>query len=237
MERINIIKEKLEQLKELDKKFSIFGAGRHKYNLNPSLNGQSIIEIEKENGITISNEYRQILTQLGNGGAGCGYGLESLTLENINPPYIGTKQLLRNWDDSKRIDLDMVNLDEISGYIKLFDYGCGIETCIIVNGEEKEELIFFDCDGRFEKIESKTLLDIYENWLDESLSTLTRVKNKLKSMSNLQDVIDDEWGLKNFSIKGMIYSIIEAETMVNGATRDDLQEYLDGQFKKWKDKN
>ncbi len=237
MTRINSIKEKLEQLKRLDKRFSTFGSSRHKYELKPTLSEQEIIEIEKENGITISNEYRLILKELGNGGAGCGYGLESLTLKNITPPYIGTEQLLRNWKDPKTIDLDMVNLDEISGYIKLFDYGCGMETCLIVNGEEKEDLIFFDCDGRFEKIENKSLLEIYESWLDESLAILTRVESKLKSMTNLKNVIDDEWALKNFSVRGMINSILDAETMINGATRNDLQEYLNERFKKWKSKN
>lgn len=169
MERINIIKEKLEKLKKFDKEFSIFGSYEHKYELNPTLTEQEISKIETENGITLSFEYRQILMELGNGGAGCGYGLEPLSLKNITPPYIGTKQLLRNWGDPKKIDYDMVDLGEISGYIKLFDYGCGIEKCLIVNGAEKEELIYFDCDGRFEKIEDKSLLDIYENWLNESL--------------------------------------------------------------------
>ena len=69
--------------------------------------------------------------------------LEQLDLKKINPPYVGTKQLLRNWEDPKQIECDMVDIDEISGYIKLFDYGCGMEYCLIVKGEEKEDLIFF----------------------------------------------------------------------------------------------
>ena len=91
----------------------------------------------------------------------------------------------------------MVDTDEISGYIKLFDFGCGMEYGLIVNGEEQGALIFFDCDGRFEKIEHKTLFDIYEAWIDNSLETLKRVQNKLEEMP-LQDVIDSEWELKNF---------------------------------------
>lgn len=208
MEKIKIIKEKLQKLKNLDKRYSIFGASRHKYQLKSTLSEQEISKIEKENGIFISKEYKEILKNLANGGAGCGYGLEPLTLNKINPPYIGTKQLLRNCENPQEIDLDMVDIDEISGYIKLFDYGCGMETCLIVNGEEKGDLIFFDCDGRFEKMETKGILEIYENWLNESLLTLTRVENKLKEMNNVQDVIDNEWALKNFSIREMVFSII-----------------------------
>lgn len=30
----------------------------------------------------------------------------------------------------------MVDFFEIFGYVKLFDYGCGIELILVVNGEE-----------------------------------------------------------------------------------------------------
>ena len=210
MNRIEAIKEKLEELKDLDKRFSIFGSSRHKYELNKTLSDEEINKIEKDYQISISNNYKEFLKYVGNGGAGCGYGLERLELKNINPPYIGTQKLLRNWDDPRKIDCDMVELDEISGYIKLFDYGCGMEYCLIVNGEEEGGLIFFDCDGRFEKIEDKSFIDIYENWLDESLNTLRRVKKSLTENS-VEEVIKEEWANKNFSIRGMIYSIMDVD--------------------------
>jgi hypothetical protein len=208
MKRIEIIKGKLNQLKNLDKRFSTFGSSRHKYKFNRPLSEKEISQIETDNEIVLSDDYKELLKYLGNGGAGCGYGLEKLELKKINPPYIGTKKLLRNWEDPKKIECDMVELDEISGYIKLFDYGCGMEYCLIVNGEEKEDLIFFDCDGRFEKIENKSLFDTYENWLDESLTTMKRVKDKLIE-NTVEEVIKEEWANKNFSIRGMIYSIMD----------------------------
>ncbi|WP_020531060.1 hypothetical protein [Flexithrix dorotheae] len=235
MERINTIKEKLKELKSLDKRYSIFGSSRHKYEFNSTLSEEEIRHLEAENGIILTKEYREILRYLGNGGAGCGYGLEPLTLKNIKPPYIGTKELLRNWEDPKKIGFDMVELDEISGYIKLFDYGCGMEKCLIVNGKEREGLIFFDCDGRFEKIENKTILEIYESWLDESLILLKRIKKKLSEMS-LQEVVDSEWELKNFSIQEMILSLIDAEPLTGGHSGNQLKEHLEKEYKKWKKK-
>jgi len=223
MQRIENIKEKLKELKELDKKFSIFGSSKHKYEFNQTLKEEEIRKIEIENNIVLSNDYKNILMYLGNGGAGCGYGLERLNTENVNPAYIGTDKLLRNWDDPKRIDLDMINLDELSGYIKLFDYGCGMELCLVVNGKENESLIFYDWDGRFEKIENKTVLDFYEDWLNKSLDTLKRIEQKLTCLS-LQEVIDSEWLLKNFSVKHMIMSIINAESV----------EFLEKSYKKWR---
>lgn len=236
MKRIEIIKEKLDELRILDKGFSIFGSGNHMYQLNSTLSEKEISQIESDNQIVLSAEYKEILRYLGNGDAGCGYGLERIDLKNINPPYIGTEALLRNWDDPQKIECDMVDLDEISGYIKLFDYGCGMEYCLIVNGEEKGDLIFFDCDGRFEKIENKNLFDTYEEWLDSSLSILKRVKQKLHELP-LQEVIDSEWELKNFSVKGMILSVINAEPIRGSHSGNDLKIHLEKEYKKWKNRN
>lgn len=236
MNQIESIKEKLEELKNLDSGFSVFGSSSHKYELNNTLSEEEIHNLERDHQITLSRDYKEILTHLGNGGAGCGYGLEKMSLKNINPPYIGTPKLLRNWEDPKIIEYDMVELDEISGYIKLFDYGCGMEYCLIVKGEEKEELIFFDCDGRFEKIENKSLLDMYEGWLDYSLSTLKRVQQKLQEMP-LQAVIDSEWEMQNFSIKEMISSIINAEPITGSHSGNDKKIHLENEYQKWKKKN
>lgn len=235
MERIDIIKNKLEALRNLDKRCSIFGSGTHTYKLKPTLTEKEIIQIETENSVTISQEYRAILKYLGNGGAGCGYGLEPLVLKNVSPPFIGTKQLLRNWEDPTKTDLNMVNPEEISGYIKLFDYGCGMEKCLIVNGEEQGELIFFDCDGRFEKIENKGILDLYEDWLDESINTLRRIEKKLGEMT-LQEVVDSEWNIKNFSIKGMILSLMDAEPLRGGHSGNELKEHLEREYKSWRNR-
>lgn len=221
MKRIEIIKKKLDKLRTLDPRFSIFGASRHKYKLNSTLSEKEVLQIETDHQITLSDEYKELLMHLGNGGAGCGYGLEKMKLNHINPPYIGTKQLLRNWEDPKKIDYDMIELDELSGYIRLFNYGCGMEYCLIVKGEEKEALIFFDCDGRFEKIENCSLFDFYENWLDECLSTLQRVKAKLIK-SSVEEVVKEEWESQNFFIREMIYSILD---MASPAHKHNTEKY------------
>lgn len=233
MERIDIIKERLSELRNLDKKFSIFGSSRHKYQLNRTLKEEEISQIESDNNIVLSKEYREILKYLGNGKAGCGYGLEKMNLKKINPPFIGTKKLLRNWEDPKKVDEDMVDLNEISGYIKLFDYGCGLEYCLVVNGEDKGSLIFFDCDGRFEQIENKTILDTYEEWLDNSLTILRRVQKKLDEKP-LKEVIDSEWKLKNFSIREMVLSIMDAEPIRGSHSANDMKSHLEKEYKKWK---
>lgn len=236
MKRIEIIKEKLNDLKSLDNGFSVFGSGRHKYKWNKALSEKEISQIEADHQIILSTEYKELLEYLGNGGAGCGYGLEKLSFKNINPPYIGSNVLLRNWEDPKEIECDMVETDEISGYVKLFDYGCGMEYCLIVKGEEKGGLIFFDCDGRFEKIEDRTLFDAYEGWLDSNLNLLGRVLQKLDEMP-LQEVIDSEWALENYSVKEMILSVMNAEPMEGSHSGNDMKMHLEKEYKKWKERN
>jgi hypothetical protein len=126
MKRIEVIKDKLNQLKNLDRRFSIFGSSRHKYEWNKTISREELLEIETKNKIVLSEEYKEVLQEMGNGGAGCGYGLAKMNLSKINPPYIGTKELLRNCENPDELEVEMVELDEISGYIKLFDYGCGM---------------------------------------------------------------------------------------------------------------
>jgi hypothetical protein len=236
MERIKRIKEKLIELKQLDKAFSIFGSERHKYRLNNTLSLNEISQIESTNNIILSEEYKQILNLIGNGDAGCGYGLEKLNIDKINPPYIGTDKLLRNCKDPSKIELDMINIDELSGYIKIFDYGCGMEQCLIVNGEEIGGLIFFDCDGRFEKIENKTILDIYEDWLDESLDKLKRIQSKLEVMT-LNEVIDSEREIGNYFINSHILSIIGAKEMKYGFYDTRQENHLAREYDKWKNRD
>lgn len=221
MKRIDVVKDKLNQLKALDRRYSIFGSSHHKYVLNRTLSKEELNEVEIKNRIFLSEEYREVIQVMGNGGAGCGYGLMRMNLSKINPPYIGTKELLRNCENPDDLDVDMVELDEISGYIKLFDYGCGMETCLIVNGKEQGDLIFFDCDGAFRKIKEKGLLDIYEGWLDESLEVLKRVRSKLNNKSAVK-IIEEEWNDKNYFIREMIYSIMDIDPPNN---KNHTEEY------------
>ncbi len=236
MHEIFNIQRKINELKAIDKRCAVFGAERHQYNFGPILSEEELKKIEEEQGILILGQYRQILKMLGNGGAGAGYGLEKLSLKNINPPYIGHKKLLRNWNNPKEMDCDMVELDEISGYIKLFDYGCGMQTCQIVKGENVGDLIFFDCDGRFEKVEDRNLSDMYNFWLDNSLKVFNRVQQKLQTLS-LKEVLNSEWELENYHIKDMIISIMDAEPLQGSYSGSQQNEHLKNAYDKWKSKS
>ena len=232
MDTIHTIKEKLEALRRLDKGCAVFGASQHRYQFGPTLRDFSIAGLENKHDLTLSEEYKTILQHLGDGGAGPGYGLQSISMKHIHPPYVGHQHLLRNWDDPKVIDIEMIDSEEISGYIKLFDFGCGMETCLIVKGENVGDLIFFDCDDRFQ-VEEQSLLEIYSSWLDSNLAILRRVEEKLHRLP-LQEVVDSEWELKNFSVKQIILSLMGSQPLRGGHSGNQLKAHLEQEYQKWK---
>lgn len=82
-EQIERIKDKLSQLKEMDSEFKQFGAGNHKYNLNPPLTLDEIKQFEAEYQISLPEEYIAFLTIIGDGGAGPFYGVNTLVDSRI----------------------------------------------------------------------------------------------------------------------------------------------------------
>src|SRR3954463_3427399 len=80
-EQLQRIKTKLEELKSLDRGFSLFGSPGHRYKLNRVLPLQIIRQFEETHNVKLPGAYVQFLTELGNGGAGPFYGLEPF--ENV----------------------------------------------------------------------------------------------------------------------------------------------------------
>lgn len=75
--QIEIIKAKLQALKEFDVNKELFYAKSHQYELKPVLSLAEITELEKTLNATLPNDFKAFLYYLGNGGAGLGYGIFS----------------------------------------------------------------------------------------------------------------------------------------------------------------
>ena len=82
-ERIERIKVKLEQLRQLDSDFELFGADSHQYSLNPVLTMNQVREFERAHNVELPADYVAFLTLLGNGGAGPFYGVNTLEESRI----------------------------------------------------------------------------------------------------------------------------------------------------------
>jgi len=70
------ILDKLEQLRATDPKCLFFGVDTHRYRVGPQLSPTEVESIEKEYGVALPDDYAAFLVEVGNGGAGPGYGLQ-----------------------------------------------------------------------------------------------------------------------------------------------------------------
>ncbi|HUT95759.1 MAG TPA: SMI1/KNR4 family protein [Thermoguttaceae bacterium] len=65
----------LKRLRRRDSRRSVFGSAEHDYKLKPPVSTSVIEAFEKEHGVTLPEDYRCFITEIGNGGAGPYYGL------------------------------------------------------------------------------------------------------------------------------------------------------------------
>src|SRR5690348_6488288 len=66
---------RLADLDRRDPRRKVFGAGAHQYKLNPPLPVSVVEAFEGTHGISLPEDYRLFLTEIGNGGAGPCYGV------------------------------------------------------------------------------------------------------------------------------------------------------------------
>jgi hypothetical protein len=65
----------LKTLAAADTKFCVFGSNGHNYKLHQPLSDSIVADLESRYAIKLPDDYRNFITQIGNGGAGPAYGL------------------------------------------------------------------------------------------------------------------------------------------------------------------
>lgn len=70
-----LIHQRLQRLARQDRKRKVFGAASHNYVLNPPLPLCTVVDFEEQHSVRLPDDYRQFITEIGNGGAGPDYGL------------------------------------------------------------------------------------------------------------------------------------------------------------------
>lgn len=162
--QLDNIKNKLEQLRQLDTNFEVFGSEKHRYMLNPIVQIDTIKQFETKHKITLPSEYVAFLTILGNGGAGPFYGLEPLentlfddldylhndSLLDPSKPFLHTEAWNMEFEPTVSEDENQeendrqyeeftdlyFDIEQINGVIAICNYGCGISLNLVVNGQE-----------------------------------------------------------------------------------------------------
>lgn len=114
VEEMQIIKEKIIKLKELDYNYTVFGSYKHKYKLNACLTEEQVINFEHLNNIRLPYGYREFLIDVGNGGAGPAYGLNGIDVNEQKQSRLSERFLL---DEGYQLEDE-----EEKGYNCLLDY-------------------------------------------------------------------------------------------------------------------
>lgn len=158
-EQLIRIQSKIEQLRQLDKNLTLFGSNRHKYNLNPKLSEDTLLNFEKTHNITLPEDYKEFLTKIGNGGVGPAYGLEIFenglfddldykrpnSLLNPSKPFPHTKpwneefvSTVNEEDNEEEYERQYFEFNKnlMNGVLAISNFGCGISLNLVVNGEE-----------------------------------------------------------------------------------------------------
>jgi hypothetical protein len=191
--RIARIPEKLKAAKAMDR--WPFGAQQHCFRVEPVATEPQVADFEARWRIQLPAEYREFITQVGNGGAGPAYGLIPLD-ETVT--YLGTKlpanfllspfpyQTLYNpyedpnlaeyWERSRsgkvtRDECKARKFEEITGTLVLCHEGCGYLHLLVVSGAARGKM-WLDAtvsDGGYVPLEVGFLY-WYEKWLDNALA-------------------------------------------------------------------
>jgi hypothetical protein len=163
-EQIKRIKEKIKQLRELDKGFSLFGSQKHQYKINPVISLKKIREFEATHQITLPSDYVEFLTEIGNGGAGPFYGLEPIqnclyddldykrpdSLLNPSKPFAHTEPWNLEFqptideddndeqydDERNKFGEKYYDKEQMNGVLAICNFGCAVSLNLVVNGQE-----------------------------------------------------------------------------------------------------
>lgn len=156
------------------------GAETHRYELNPPIEEQVLLDFEAEHGVRLPEEYRTFLLYAGNGGAGPYYGIapfekssdlcgsvsdgngeEDLSLPC--PLYFRMKRS-DDWEN------EFEGVPPYQGTLYLGSQGCSYSMLLIVTGEFRGRIVYIDEDGQTPFVTYEPdFLTWYERWLDELL--------------------------------------------------------------------
>ncbi len=184
--KINEIKKKIDDLIKEQKINSSF---------NNILTQSEINDFEIKYDVKLPTEYKQFLTEIGNGGPGPNYGLFSLQksiidfklddkpIINISSDFKYKNAWNETWIDSidweiERPELQIANqymdVSHISGCLQISHYGHGCTNLLVIKGVCKGQ-IWFDGRADYEGLAPEeneqghvyNFLEWYDSWLNE----------------------------------------------------------------------
>jgi len=185
------IKEKLVIARQTDTSLKAFGASAHQYMLSAPFTAQQMAAFERKYQVSLPDDYRAFLTQVGTTGAAPFYGLYSpekgahhkgaYTATTLSQAIVfndatsiqAWEQLVSQIKKEEQSDLryNVEYAKIFAGILVIGQQGGDFHTALIINGEEKGKVIYLDNQWKkpLYTFESN-FLDWYERWLDEVIS-------------------------------------------------------------------
>ncbi|HEX9998487.1 MAG TPA: SMI1/KNR4 family protein [Abditibacterium sp.] len=145
------IKALIDELRDIDTDFRVFGASSHRYQFGPTLSETELREFEQQHKIVLPPDYRFWLREIGNGngfrpsghqslfrgaGAGPGYGLYNLfdTVIDKQPDLPFSTQLLEMMSNGW-LSFPLADDERFPGVLEIQTEGCANATYLVVNGD------------------------------------------------------------------------------------------------------
>ena len=173
--------------------FSTFGAETHKFALNPVILETAARDFENLHKIKLPQNYFYFITNIGNGGAGPGYGL--YPLEDWSKEIVPSEPIPKNFLNTPFphnkpwntvLDVDNVSDEEydkhyeeyfanaqITGSLAISHYGCGIIYLLIVCGAETGKIWVDDRGSDYGIYPAEVNFETwYMTWLEDSVNKL-----------------------------------------------------------------
>ena len=179
------LKTKVERLRNEDEACRLFGAEKHRYRFNDALSEAEVSAVEAKLGTRLPSTYRQFLTELGNGGAGPHYGLQTVQASilegqgwefNAHPADCE----IPDWLPTREVD-GRSGFDP-SGVLEFSELGCGHFAYLMLRGPRRGlvwETDYVDFDPEFPETGPETeFLDWYEQYLDKQIAYVATPEGK-----------------------------------------------------------
>jgi hypothetical protein len=179
--RLGRIAAKLAAVRAMPALPDAFGVQGHRFELGAPLSEAVVADFEARHEVMLPQAYRLFLTELGDGGAGPGFGLRRLADScgtDCEPghlaqasPYLPGPRYQDDWEQRFE-DQPGPNRTFLRGTLRMADHGCSLYTQIIVTGAARGRLFNLDDEGPAGPyvVEDPDFLAWYERWLDEAVA-------------------------------------------------------------------
>ncbi len=164
---------------DLDLQREEFGAEFHQYSFNTVIPLSEVEHFEQVHHIKLPDAYVDFVTQVGNGGAGPGYGFLPLdtanTEEKLSRPSMYhsayTEEQFLLWKQElaqlPKDEYDQKRQEAWDGLLPLVRYGCGYYAMLICSGEYSGKIVSLDLDlNTTPRISEQTFEDLALGWVN-----------------------------------------------------------------------